>query len=287
MLRNDTNKMVFYNFKEEDKTDYLWKFVSIDKFLSIILNHKLYFTRLDLFEDSQEGISPDLLLLNYQKCSLLALEPFKELSQMFSVDIFPKATDRLIDQLLETQRLNFANCWYSCKNNVESVAMWHLYSDSNSVALNIKFEDFHMQLQNCGVFPERDVKTMTLGKVKYIDFNDPEEIEKAKKEIAHTAFIKDLSFSYEREFRLVAEIENYEVKPFVPIQGFSKYQQREKYDRNSQVYGFNFKLNDFLNYNFEIVFHPQMQDWVKNDLKNILNKFDIPFKVRDSKLKIK
>ncbi len=287
MSENKTREMFVYNISEEDKADYVWKFVSIEKFLSIILNSKLYFTRIDSFEDTQEGISPELLLLNHQKNNLLTLEPFKELSRIHSIDMFPKETDLLIDKLLETQKLNFANCWYSCSNNVESVAMWNLYSEPNSVALNIKLEDFYLQIQESGFRPNNNVKSMTIGKVKYLNFNDPNEIAKAKDEIENTAFIKDLSFSHEREFRFVAELEKYEIKPFSPVQGLSKYKQKEFYDRTSQVYGLNFLLNDFLKYNFEIVFHPKMQDWVKNDLKAILKKFDIPFKVRDSNLKIK
>ena len=37
---------------------------------------------------------------------------------------------------------------------------------------------------------------------------------------------------------------------------------------------------------FKIVFHPKITSWIKKDLIKILNKFKIPYKTRDSKLKL-
>lgn len=276
-----------FNISEADKDDYLWKFVSIEKFLSFILNAKLYFNRIDCFEDMQEGISPQLLLLNHQKNSLMTLPPFAELSKFLSIDMFPQETDFFIDKLKETQKLNFANCWFTSRQNIENVAMWHLYSEPNSVALNISFKDFYFQLQKSGVKVNIDLESMTIGKVKYINFQNPNELEKAKGDIKNTPFVKDISFGHENELRFVAKINDYEIKPFLPKEGFSKHAQKELYDKTNQIYGLDVQLKDFKEYNFEIVFHPKMKTWVKGDLINILKKFEIPFKTRDSKLKIK
>lgn len=280
-----------FNIKEYNlsynKNDYLWKFVSIEKFLSIVLNKKLYFTRIDCFEDVQEGISPELLLLNHRKNALMSLPPFNVLSQYHSIDMFPSETDNLIDKLKETQKCNFANCWYLSNENIESVAMWNLYSQPNSVALNIKFSDFYDKILKIGVESRVKLKSLILGKIKYVNFQNPIELDKIKEEIENTAFLKDQSFIHENEFRFVAEIEKSKEILFFPKEGFSKYMQKEFFERTSQLYGFDINLNDFLDYKFEIVFHPKMSDWVKKDLKNILEKFQIPFKTRDSKLKLK
>jgi hypothetical protein len=287
MSDRETKEMKIYNVGEKDKNDFLWKFVSIEKFLSIILNSKLYFNRIDGFEDLQEGISPELLLLNHQKDSLMKLEPIKKLSQIHSIDMFPRETDLLIDKLKEIQQFNFANCWHSCKDNIESVAMWNLYSEVNSVALNINFEDLYTQLQKSGIQANVNLKSFTMGKVKYLNFQDSNELDKAKDEIENTAFLKDISFGHENEFRFVAEIDKYPIKPFSPKEGISKYKQKDFYDKSSQIYGLDVLLRDFFDYKFEIVFHPKMEEWVKSDLKKIIKKFNVPFNTRDSKLKIK
>ncbi|MCD8451425.1 hypothetical protein LNI90_04940 [Tenacibaculum dicentrarchi] len=287
MRKDKAQELTIFNISKTDKDDYLWKFVSIEKFLSIILNTKMYFTRIDCFEDLQEGISPQLLLLNHQKKSLMTMPHFAELNRLHSIDLFPKETDLLIDQLKETQKLNFANCWHTSKENIESVAMWNLYSEPNSVALNISFEDFYLQLQKSGVEANITIESLTLGKVKYLNFQSPKDIDKAKKEIENTSFLKDLSFRHESEFRFVAKIKNYDIEPFSPKKGLSKYMQKELYERTSQIYGLNVLLRDFKEYKFEIVFHPKIENWVKEDLLKVLRKFDIPFKTRESNLKIK
>lgn len=287
MQKKSIKAFKLYNISESDKDDYLWKYVSIEKFISIILNAKLYCARIDCFEDQQEGISPQLLLLNHLKSIYMTLPPFKELSKLHAIHILPRETDLLIDQLKETQKLNFANCWHISKENIENVAMWNLYSEPNSVAFNIRFQDLYLQLHKSGIQSRIHLESMTLGKVKYLNFQNPKELEQAKEEIKNTSFIKDISFSHENEFRFVAKIDNYEVNPFSPKEGFSKYMQKELYDKTSQIYGLEFLLNDFKKYKFEIIFHPKMKKWVKEDLISILEKFEIPFKTRDSKLKIK
>jgi hypothetical protein len=173
MQKNTIKEFKFYNISESDKDDYLWKYVSIEKFISIILNAKLYCSRIDCFEDQQEGISPQLLLLNHQKSILMTLPPFAKLSKLHTIDILPRETNLLIDQLKETQKLNFANCWHISKGNTENVAMWNLYSEPNSVALNIRFQDFCLQLHKSGVQPRINLESITLGKVKYLNMGCP------------------------------------------------------------------------------------------------------------------
>ncbi|HUX55263.1 MAG TPA: hypothetical protein VMV56_12665 [Williamwhitmania sp.] len=283
----DKTNIELYNIKTIDENDFLWKFVSIDKFFSIILNKKLYLTRIDSFEDELEGIEPKLLLLNHQKNALLSLPPLNELKSFHDIDIFPEETDKLIDQLKEIQKYNFANCWFLSNKNIESVAMWNLYSQPNSVALNIKLSDFYDNLLRSGYTSRIKLKRLILGVIRYVNFQNPHELELLEKEIGLTPFLKDKSFSHENEFRIIAEIEKYKHPPFKPKAGFSKYRQEEFYNANIQIYGLNIILHEFFDYKFEIVFHPKISKWVKEDLINILERLEVPFKTRDSNLKLK
>lgn len=280
----ETIKIEHYNIESINSNDYLWKFISIEKFLSIILNRKLFFTRLDKFEDTLEGIAPELLLLDYAEDALLNL-PF-EISS-FPYNLLSTRSDSLMDKLHETQKYNFANCWFLSSDNVESVAMWNLYSKPNSVALNIKFNNFIDKITKNGIRSNINIKNFMLGGINYIDFQNPIEVGESIEKLKFTPFIKDKSFRHENEFRMIAEIENYKVKTFEPKPGISKYKQKEFYDRTSQIHGVNIWLNNFLEYDFEIVFHPKIESWVKDDISKILEKFEIPFNSRESNLKLK
>lgn len=278
----ETIKIQDYNIKSINSNDYLWKFISIEKFLSIILNRKLFFTRLDKFEDTLEGIEPEWLLLDYAEDALLNL-PFKTSS--FPYNLLSTRSDSLMDKLHETQKYNYANCWFLSSDNVESVAMWNLYSKPNSVALNIKFGNFIDKIKKNGIRSDINIKNFMLGGINYIDFQNPIEVGESIEKLKFTPFIKDKSFRHENEFRMIAEIENYKVKAFEPKPGISKYKQKKIYDITSQIHGVNIWLNNFLEYDFEIVFHPKIESWVKDDIFKILEKFEIPFNSRESKLK--
>jgi hypothetical protein len=276
----------YYNQEKIKDTDFLWKFVSLDKFLSTIINQKLYFTRLDRFEDCLEGANPNLLLLNLLRKNILNTNAFKEIQQIHGIDLFPSKTDELIEKLKEIQLFNFANCWFISSKNVESTAMWNLYSSKNSVALNISYKNFIESIKKYNL-KSRIVEKLTLGPIDYIDFQNPEEIANQKNNNWYNPFIKDKSFSHENEFRLVAEIEKYEINPIKYKEGISKYYQDEFHKKTSQIYGLDICFEEFINYNFEVVFHPKSEDWFKNDVNCLLSKLDIPFKTRDSNLKLK
>lgn len=128
--------------------------------------------------------------------------------------------------------------------------------------------------------------SLTLGIVKYFDFQNTEIVSKIKEEKENRVFHKDISFNHESEFRKVIN-RQYE-QPFSKNykNGISKKHQDELY-KSLETYGFDIKLKEFLDYKFEIVFHPKMSSWVKDDLKKIISKFDIPFISYDSVLKLK
>lgn len=274
-----------YNL-EINEEQYLWKFLTIEKFLSIIINKSLHFNRLDLFEDLNEGVSTDLLLLNIKKESLLSFPPFKNLIEYHQVDFFPSETDELIDNFIDIQKTNYANCWYLSEKNVESVAMWNLYSSYNSVAIKIKLRNFYDNFMKYSYF-SIPIKTLTIGRVEYINFQNPDEILKVKENIKNSAFIKDISFKHENEIRIIAEIEKLTEYPLIIKEGISKHYQKKLHNSTSQLFGFTIKLNDFSKYDFEIVFNPKMPDWIKNDIIDILNNYEPSFNTINSKINLK
>ena len=109
--------------------DLLWKYLDIHKFLHFINTKSLFLTRLDKFEDVYEGITEELLLkkrISHDFASRGISEVSKVLD--YSYDI----------KITELQRSQFVNCWF--KSSRESVGMWNLYSNSDSVAICLKTE---------------------------------------------------------------------------------------------------------------------------------------------------
>lgn len=55
--------MIFIEAKEErlNKSDILWRYISLHKFLYLLFEKKLLFTRLDLFLDPFEGVTMRLI----------------------------------------------------------------------------------------------------------------------------------------------------------------------------------------------------------------------------------
>ena len=132
-------EIVPYEFGE----NYLWKFIDIHKFLYFMYEKKLYFTRLDKFEDPNEGLPEFLIRQIYEKEEIFpdkenlnpALFPSEaERENAFLKNQFIKS--KLISDAEKVQRLQYVNCWFIGES--ESYAMWNLYSTPESIAIKIK-----------------------------------------------------------------------------------------------------------------------------------------------------
>lgn len=278
-------KPKFINDSDISEKDYLWKFVSLDKFFSFVLNQKIYLTRLDKFEDIQEGISPDYLLFNHTRESLKKLPPFNQFSSIMGIDMFPADADKFLEEFQKYQESHFASCWFLSKENIESTAMWNLYSTPNSFAIRINYNNFKSNF-NKFLFDPEIVKDLSLGCVQYCNFQNPIELEEKKKTIKSSFFLKDSCFEHEKEFRIVAAIEPYEMPEKKYKKRVSK-EYQDKFYKNIECIGINLILENFSDFNFEFVLHPKSGNWVKNDFTNILKRLDIPIEIIDSKLKLR
>jgi hypothetical protein len=238
--------------KQPNDNDYLWRYMNLKKFLSFIIDKKLHLKRLDQFEDKNDGIFANLLQLKFN------LSQIKETGKKINVESEEA-------KLRELQKNLFASCWFV--GNRESMAMWKIFSNPDSVALRIKYK--HLKK----IFRENDfkcngynVKSITLGKVQYFDYQNGKGRSTLSETDSFIAFSKDESFSNEREFRIVARTEN------------------GKEELNQ---GIDFILKKFSELPFEIVFHPKAEDWGVKNLKDIMEKFNIKFRMFHSELNLR
>jgi hypothetical protein len=232
--------------------DYLWRYVNLKKFLSFLIDQKLHLKRLDQFEDKNDGIFANLLQLKYN------LNKLKKSGKQVKIDEEEA-------KLRELQRNLFASCWFVGNN--ESMAMWKIFSNPDSVALRIKYKDlkeiFKKRSFSCQGYT---ITSITLGKVQYCDYKNGKGRPSLLETDSFVAFSKDESFSNEKEFRIVVRTENAEE------------------EHNA---GIDFILHDFKKLPFEIVYHPKAEDWGVKNLKDIMETLGLKFKNLNSELNLR
>jgi hypothetical protein len=245
-------EVIFLKGKQPQPEDYLWRYMNLKKFLSFLIDQKLHLKRLDQFEDKNDGIFANLLQLKYN------LSKIKKAGKQIDVD-------QEEFKLRDLQKNLYASCWFV--GNRESMAMWKIFSNPDSVAVRIKYKELKKLFKKKSFdYKENDIKSITLGKVSYYDFQNGKGASSSANTDSFIAFSKDESFSNEREFRIIVHTDT---------------------EENSSAPGIDFMIKDFNRLPFEIVFHPKAEDWGVKNLKDVMNKFHLNFKMFNSELNLR
>jgi hypothetical protein len=192
----------------------IWRYMDLSKFLSLLENNSLFFTRSDKFQDPYEGTlnQPQLLAIKNEinnlkvliadkstnknvtggdeKKSLLAsfFEPFLDALSHLSLNVLEASTD--INKKLRS--LACINCWHL--NDAESNAMWKLYLKSNE---GIAIQSTVKRLRDSFI---SNNSTVHISKVRYLNY----ELESFGDDIFLSPFIhKRKSFEHEKELRAI------------------------------------------------------------------------------------
>jgi hypothetical protein len=213
---------------------------------------------MDKMEDANEGISINQLLIRYGD------EIEKEIAKKNK-----KQSGKTELPLKLRQEKYFLSCWLI--HHRESVAMWNSYSNSDGIALRISTDILIKAItENSEVMnDEEKMKTLYHGPIVYKDFFNPQDRKQFKEEIDIIGFQKDQSFEHEKEYRFLfkQDMHNYSVEkiPFVKL-----------------------KLNDFSKLKFDLIYHPKMENWKKENIKNVLSALKAKnFTLKDSELELK
>lgn len=129
----------------------LWRYMNFAKYLSMLINKGLWFTRLPTLEDEFECSSPkshlDILKNNLKG------------------KIGEKQIQEILEGNIEVARIYrewiFINCWHM--NPEESYDMWKIYSNNNE---SISIQTTYRQLSD--LLP----KDISLSMVRYIDYEE-------------------------------------------------------------------------------------------------------------------
>lgn len=165
-------------FKTPADADELWKYMHIDKFMSMLSNESLYFPNIYQFDDKYEGTLTKQSKIEVRKTSLLdnntpinlyeVLNKRKDIIKEFPND--KKRAELLMslysfEALLNvfSNHLMFCNCWFI--KSEESHAMWAEYGDKipTSIAIQTTVSNFKKS------FDMTDYR-IHIGRVKYKDY---------------------------------------------------------------------------------------------------------------------
>lgn len=278
---NESKLEKYYN--QPNKNSFLYRYLTIDKLLDIILSERFSLVRLNLFEDKLEGTTLEHLLLNHRS------ELNKKIMQnqggtfsSISLIVNPTNRNKFSRQRESFQDTNYASCWYI--NNYESVAMWQLYSKPDSVAIKIPYETLHNELMEGNFEINTEYEKLKFGSISYHRFKNIDSIENNRIHSDIQGFIKDSSFEHEQEFRIMIENKDSN-KKYLEKRGMLLDEDVEKINNSNDLKIKYLKLKKFRDLPFEIIFHPESQEWHKKNITKIIDQFNLNFNVINSELK--
>jgi|GEM_PF-1139551 len=252
---------------------YLWRYVDLHKLLSFINTKAIVFARMDKFSDDLEGISAEQIKTDFflnkapdpvHDFQIPMPNPRRDdLKKIFDKEKIEKET---------YQKSAFVSCWYL--NQRESLAMWNLYSNKDSVALKIDYHKLCSALisemeQQAVQFPS--IKRFITGKIRYRDIINHNPVtaifdtglKKAKRslEVRYRSFRKDDSYKHENEYRFCIISDGPEKEsPFI------------------------ISPSALLETDVHIVFHPQMDAHKKDNIRTLINRLELKYRFSDSEI---
>jgi len=261
-------EIIPYQFGE----NFLWKFIDIHKFLYLMYEKKLFFTRLDNFEDPNEGVPESLIRKIYER---EIFPPKKNLNPgMFPTEAVREnaylsnefVKNKFISEAEKVQKIQYANCWFIGES--ESYAMWNLYSTPDSIAIKVSPDQLINNIKTqTSKISDSHIQKIICGKVDYNKVNPPEyEMNKYQKpQNKYSALKKDISYEYESECRFIAVADK--VK--------------------EEIIKFELKIENLHKIEYRVITHPKMEDWMYNNIHNILENFSLGCRLMKSKIKLK
>jgi hypothetical protein len=240
----------------KQKQKYLWRYLDLHKFINLLLDHSLLFSRLDKFDDPFEGVATKLLRKNAEhkeELGQIIATPLNLKSSKLKNKLFVKAVldKTFADTVAANQKRQFVNCWFA--GDRESMAMWNIYSNVDSVAIRVEFAEFKKIIEPAfkKFITENGNRLSILGdEIAYLNLN-PFDTKLPKQKLKYSAFKKDTSFQYENEYRFlivtIDKLEKPETHYKIPL--------------------------DLTQLNLTFIAHPNMEEWKFENIKKLLKQF--------------
>ena len=171
-----------YLIRMPDESELLWRYISFARYLTMLTTSKLWFSRVDKFDDPFEGaVTP------------LNAAMREEQIRQFEIHAIPGAKKHFEWFHEGRRRMHYANCWHM--NKIESNAMWEKYNSADTVAVVSSRGRFREAVQT-----DREI---FLGKVEYKNYLPGTTDLVDDGNGFGPIFTKRNNFDYEREVRAV------------------------------------------------------------------------------------
>ena len=258
-----------FNIEENDLDKPIWRYLDFSKFVALLENKSLFFSKVNFFEDKFEGIHNAITKDDHYDITndgeiIRIPYPIDERAQNNSED-YKKYISKNLDLLKASVGIN---CWRFNQN--DSHAMWRIFLNSDEgVAIKTSINSLKKSLPNLP-----DFQKLHLGKVKYIDYKN-EKI--PLDNMFNSFFYKNIYFDHESELRIL----HYHVKN----------------EYHGTFYNNNLKPIESsgitLNINPEILIHeiilsPYASDWFSNLVKDLSSKkYNLKIPVKNSVIELK
>ena len=254
--------------------DTLWRYLSLEKFVSLLSTQSLYFARADTFDDKFEGHVPLLIEEYYEK----------ETKRLGT-----NGSQAVMKLWHEWRKCVMCSCWH--RGSQESIGMWGRYDLHNS-GIAIKTT---MQCLKSSFTDKEDVD-VHIGGVRYKEHQDikpPKNI----REI-HTIYLpffyKRTAFEFENEVRAIIDASRYIKEDFFRIkEGFSlsrkgfdlptllKRLEDTEIDVCKLGQSLQVDLNTLID---EVIISPYAEKWVTETVESVVCQYGFKFPVSRSRL---
>jgi Protein of unknown function (DUF2971) len=244
------------------RSDYLCRYFDIHKFLNLLQNKTIRFTRMDQFEDPQEGI-PLSAFVKYSEKLKLQLIDNRPLGELIldkeRLKKLPPLMQKELNKINAIQKTSYLTCWFADQH--ESVAMWNLYSNADGVAVKIPFAKLSSKLK---IEKDTNISAYYAGRLVYQNFSTIYNNTSDKK-VGKVALRKDHSFTHESEFRFVVRTR----------------------DHHLDIAGIDSLPLDLTRLGMKVICHPRMAAWKKKNIKNLLEGAGLANVMQESSIRLR
>ena len=247
----------------DDPNIYIWRYIDLPKYISLLNDEALYFCRMDKLIDQFEGSLPRPNILHRKA------DPHSKMIVQSS-DKRIETHEKSMERLIRIERTHaFVNCWHM--NTHESAAMWQLYSsNTQGIAIRSTYRALCESFRN---YPH----PVYVGTVNYIDYDqelirDPGSNTPLMFNLMYPLMHKRRSYQHEAELRALVMWEpRFRGNSLKPIW------------RPAKATGMSVRVE--LGLLIESVFvAPNTEPWFRKVVDSVSAKYGLPIQPRQSRL---
>ena len=243
----------------------LWRYMSFEKFVSILATHSLFFTRADKFDDKFEGHIPRQIMSLY-----------KSTISIYEERNFPEVPEGLsLKSAYDLRKHVMCNCWY--QGEQESMAMWDKYHMRNSgIAIKTTMNNLKNSLP--------DKYDVFIGEIQYLEHHKKISLlsnVSIPNLVHYPYFYKRNSYEHEREVRVLIEVQSL-LRNYFSDHGINEVSSKQ--DLYKIGMPLDISVETLIDKNYGVIISPYAEQWIIDTVASIVEQYEFQFPVNRSRL---